>query len=114
MAHWRIAGLFLALSAFAPMGAAASRPEPPVSEARLKQIVKLFATEDEGKGAAALRKASLSQALPRLQRLQRKTPRNQELYIDLAFALAYFGVDYRRNVRRLAALDELWNRGDPR
>jgi hypothetical protein len=113
MTHGRTVGLFLALFAFATMGAAAARPEPPVSEARLKQIVKFFAEEDAEKGAAALRKAGLPQVLPLLQRLQRKTPKDQELYIDLAFALAYFGVDYQLNVRRLAALDELWNRGDP-
>jgi hypothetical protein len=42
----------------------------------------------------------LAQVLPRLVRLQHRTPKNQELSFDLAFILAYFRVDYRQNVTK--------------
>jgi hypothetical protein len=108
--------VLLSLSLLAATGR--SSPAAPshlsLSDAQLKQIVQRFAHEDRAGAARALRKGGLRQVLPRLARLQRRTPKDWDLSFELAFTLAYFGVDYQRNVRRLIALDELWDRQDPR
>ena len=113
MAPGRFFGLCLSLLIAAGSRAAAAPPRQPFSDARLEQLVQRFAGDDK-KIEAAFRKAGLRRVLPRLVQMQRRTPKNYELSFDLAFTLAYLGVDYRQNVRRLIALDELWDRGDPR
>ena len=49
--------------------------------------------------------------VPTWQRLQRRIHYPQSGWLDLAFVLAYWGVDYRRNVQRLMLPDQLWQRG---
>src|SRR5438128_4320901 len=114
MTLWGIVWLCLSLVPLTPADAGPAHFGRALSDARLEELVEHLAGEGGKKAEAALREAGLQRVLPRLTRLQRETPKNQECYFDLAFALAYFGVDYQRNVRRLAALDELWNRGDSR
>src|SRR5438132_9671325 len=50
-------------------------------------------------------------SVPTWQRLQRRIRYPQFGALDLAFALAYYGVDYRRNLQRLLVPDQLWQRG---
>jgi hypothetical protein len=49
--------------------------------------------------------------VPNWQRLQRRIHYPQSGALDLAFVLAYYGVDYRRNLQRLLLPDQLWQRG---
>jgi hypothetical protein len=45
------------------------------------------------------------------QRLQRRIPPTRSGSLDLAFVLAYYGVDYERNLRRLLLPYRRWQRG---
>src|SRR5438132_1054666 len=79
------------------VGVAASRPHEAWTDVRLRQVVRRFASDNRRqrrRGEAEIRKSGLPPILPRLVRLQRRTPKNRELYLDLAYTLAYFGVDY--------------------
>jgi hypothetical protein len=49
--------------------------------------------------------------MPTWQKLQQQIHYPQSGALDLAFVLAYYGVDYRRNLQRLLLPDQLWQRG---
>ena len=49
--------------------------------------------------------------VPTWQWLQQRIHYPQSGALDLAFVLAYYGVDYRRNLRRLMLPDQRWQRG---
>jgi hypothetical protein len=50
-------------------------------------------------------------SVPTWQRLQRRLRYPQAGTLDLAFVLAYYGIDYRQNLRRLVLPAKLWQSG---
>src|SRR5579862_77700 len=76
-------------------------PQRPVrwSDAQLQKAVADFGQAEISK--SALRKLGEPHTLLRVAKLQRMTHKDEALHYYSAFTLAYFGKDYRRNLRAL-------------
>lgn len=81
------------------------RPQKRWSDARLKQTLIDFGQDEIG--PSTLRKLGEPAILSRVERLLRVTRTNNALHYYSAFTLAYFGRNYRRNVRVLTYPVEL-------
>jgi hypothetical protein len=84
-------------------------PADRTAQATLRRAV--AGLENESTSPRQFERLAPRRTVPLWQRLQRKVRYPRYGAMDLAFVLAYYGVDYRQNLQRLFLPDQAWQRG---